>query len=154
MKKTIVLFSLLIMCVSIQAQFSFNEHSVDTAYLMKADLYKQRERVDTTMEFPQWTTAQKDSTVIFFNKDSIIVIENNEKDSYKLNKILEWSDGVDFDRDKWDGFIAVGRDKDGIMIKLTIMKYASGTILITVTYGNIEFRYQCRPYKRIQQLIA
>jgi hypothetical protein len=67
---------------------------------------------------------------------------------------LEWSDGVDLDRDKWDGFIAVGRDKDGIMIKLTIMKYASGTILITVTYGNIEFRYQCRPYKRIQQPIA
>jgi hypothetical protein len=154
MKKTIVLFSLLIMCVSIQAQFSLDEHVNTTYFLMKADLYKQRERADTLMEFPQWNPVQKDSTVISFNRDSIFVIENNDKDSYKLNKILEWSDGVDLDRDKWDGFIAVGKDKDGIMIKLTIMKYASGTILITVTYGNIEFRYQCRSYKRIQQPIA
>ena len=153
MKKTLMLFSLLVLTVSSQAQFKSYKH-IDNTYLMKADLYKQRERIDTIMEFPQWGISRKDSTLITFKTDSVIVIENKEKNSYKLNRILEWSNGIDRDNDAWDGFIAVGTDNNGIMIKLTIMKYISETILITITYGNLEFRYQCRPYKKIEPIIV
>ena len=148
MKKTVALFCLLIVCISIHAQLKLSENVNKTAYLMKADLYKQRERVDTTMNFPEWKSAQKDSTLITFKADSTIVIDNEYKDSYKLNRILEWSDGIDNDRDKWVGFIGVSTDDSGIMTKLTIMKYESGVILITITYGNVEYRYQCRSYKK------
>ena len=154
MKKTVALFCLLIVCVSIHAQIKLFESTNKAAsFLMKADLYKQRERTDTTMKFPEWKSAQKDSTLITFNVDSTIIIENEYKDSYKLNQILEWSDGIDYDRDKWVGFIGVSTDNSGIMVKLTIMKYESEFILITITYGKIEYRYQCRPYKKKYECI-
>jgi hypothetical protein len=142
MKKLLVLFNLLILCASISAQF-----------ILKADLYKERSRADTTMEWPNWNKVQKDSTLITFKTDSIFAIGNEWKDTYKLNKILEWSDGTNNDNDRWNGFIAIGTDSDGLMVKLTIMKYISGTVLITVTYGNTEFRYQCRKYKPIYPTI-
>jgi hypothetical protein len=129
--------------------------SVEAQYTIKADLYKQRERSDTMSEFPGWNKVQIDSTIIVFNTDSTFVINNKEKISYKINKILDWSNGVDpGDKDKWTGFMAVGTDSDGCMVKLIIMNYESGTILVTVTYGTLEFRYQCRKYKAKQLTIV
>jgi hypothetical protein len=139
MKKTFILFNLLILCLSIQAQF-----------ILKTDLFRRRERADTTEEFPNWGDSIKDSTLIIITKDSLIRIDNIYKDSYKLNKILDRSDGIDLsDGDKWDGIVWVAIDDDGIKVKLIVMKYQSGAILITITYGNLEYRYQGRPYKPI-----
>ena len=33
------------------------------------------------------------------------------------------------------------------------MKYKSGIILIAITYGNVEYRYQCRPYKKKYEFV-
>jgi hypothetical protein len=136
MKKFLLLICLFIMFVSTKAQYS-----------IMGDIYKQRERVDTLSEFPDWNEVQKDSTLIVFNEDSTLVINNKEKIAYKINNVFDWSAGVDpFDNDRWNGFMAVCADDDGIMVKLTIIKYESGTILLTVTYGTLEFRYQGRKY--------
>jgi len=143
MKKLFLLFSLLIMYASVQAQEETEK------FVLKTDLFKQRERTDTTKEFSKWNDSKKDSTLITIKADSIILIANKENDSYKLKEILDRSDGVDlFDGDKWDGIVWLAIDNIGIPVKLTVLKYKSGIILIAITYGNVEYRYQCRPYKK------
>ena len=143
MKKIFLLFGLLIMCASVRAQKETRE------YVLKTDLYRERERVDTTNEFPNWNASKKDSTLITITSDSLILIANEWKDSYKLKEILEKADGADLsDGDKWDGISWVAFDNNGIKVKLIIMMYKSGTILITITYGNVEYRYQGRAYKK------
>ena len=124
--------------------------SVEAQFTMKADLYKQRERVDTTMEFPSWSIAQKDSTIIIFNEDSTLFIDNEYNTTYKINSILLWSNGVDDgESDRWIGFMALSTDSNGIVVKMTVMRYESGTILVAILYGGLEFRYQGRKYKKV-----
>jgi Ca2+-binding RTX toxin-like protein len=143
MKNLFLLFGLLIICASIQAQKQTRE------YVLKTDLFRQHVRSDTTKEFPDWNASKKDSTLITISSDSLIIIANEGKDSYKLKEILDRADGIDLsDGDKWDGISWIAYDNIGIKVKLIVMKYKSGTILITITYGNVEYRYQCRPYKK------
>ena len=99
MKKLFLLLSLLILTISLQAQKQTRE------YILQTDLYRHRERNDTTNEFPEWNVSKKDSTLIIITSDSLIIIANEEKDSYKLKEILDRADGTDLsDGDKWHGY--------------------------------------------------
>jgi 6-phosphogluconate dehydrogenase len=99
MKNLFLLFGLLIICASIQAQKQTRE------YVLKTDLFRQHVRSDTTNEFPEWNVSKKDSTLIIITSDSLIIIANEEKDSYKLKEILDRADGTDLsDGDKWHGY--------------------------------------------------
>jgi hypothetical protein len=141
MKKISILCGFLILCASIQAQ-----------YYLKTDLFKQHERQDTTMEFPRWEDAQDDSTLIAITTDSLIVINNQDKDYYKLVKLLSTAEGTDLnDGDPWVGVKWLATDNTGMMVMLVVQKFKSKTVLITITYGNLEYRYQCRPYKKPHQ---
>jgi hypothetical protein len=149
MKNLFLLFCLLIMCAAVQAQKETRE------YILQTDLFRQHVRSDTTKEFPDWNASKKDSTLITITRDSLIIIANKGKDSYKLMEIIDRADGTDLsDGDKWDGIVWVAFDNIGIKVKLIIMKYKSETILITITYGNVEYRYQCRPYKKKYEQIV
>jgi hypothetical protein len=137
MKKYVVILSLLMLNIVIQAQ-----------YVIKADLFKQRIRQDTINEFPEWGNSQLDSTMIIVTKDSMIMFDNQEKDAYKLKSLLTRGAGINkFDGDKWFGVKWLGMDKSGVFTQIIIQKYDSETIVITITYGNVEYRYQCRPFK-------
>lgn len=137
-----MLFGLLIFCISIQAQ----------EYAVKSELFKQHERADTTIDFPRWDDPQDDNTLIVFTKDSLIVIDNKEKDSYRLINRINVSEGTDKnDGDKWIGVKWSAIDNAGIKVMLVIQTFISKTIMITITYGNVEYRYQCRPFKKMHQ---
>ena len=135
MKKIFLVFSLLIMCISIQAQF-----------YLQAYLCKQRERADTTTAFPDWSSPQKDSTWITIKVDSLIEIGNNKNISYKLNKMVDKSAGIE-DGDAWAGVLWIATDNKGIPVKLVNIQYGSGIVIFIVLYKNIECAYQCYPYK-------
>lgn len=151
MKKLFILFGLLILSSFIQEQRQAQKYK---EFVLQADLFKQRERQDTTIEFPHWGKSRKDSTLITIRADSLVMIANEEKDSYKLIEILDRAEGIDLiDGDKWDGIMWVATDNSGVQVKLIVMKYVSGTVLITITYGNVEYRYQCRLFKKPYQRI-
>lgn len=137
MRKLLLLFCLFPGFISVEAQF-----------MMKADLYNQRTRKDTLSEFPEFNKSVKDSTMIIFSKDSVLYVNDAQKVSYKINRILKWSNGMDIDDgDKWTGFMSACTDDAGVTVRMIMMKYDSGIILISVLYGNFEFRYQCHKYK-------
>lgn len=135
MKKIFLVFSFLIVCISIQAQF-----------YLKAYLCKQRERADTIMEFPNWGTPQKDSTWITIKMDSLVEIGNNKNISYKLNQILERSGGIE-NGDIWAGVLWAATDNNGIPARLVNIQYESGIIIFIILSRNREYAYQCYPYK-------
>jgi hypothetical protein len=140
MKKLFALFGLLMACASIQAQ----------EYAVKADLFKQHERADTLSDFPNWGDPQEDSTLIMFTKDSLIVIDNKEKDCYRLISLINTSKGIDKnDDDPWFGVKWLAIDNSGIKAIIVIQVFISKTVMLTIRYGNIEYRYQCSPLKKL-----
>jgi hypothetical protein len=140
MKKLFIIFSLLIASTLIQAQL-----------IVKADLFKQHSRQDITKEFPRWEDPQKDSTIIGISEDSLIIV--GKKDVYKLDSLLTIAAGTDRnDGDKWIGVKWLGTDLLGIRVMIVIQSFESHTIMITITYGDVEYRYQCRPIENENKL--
>jgi hypothetical protein len=93
MKKLLMIFFFLIFYMEIQAQ-----------YIIKADYYKERIRENDTLDFSEWSIAKGDSTVITITHDSLVIIDNPEKDSYKLDSLLSKGVGTDIDDgDTWIG---------------------------------------------------
>ena len=124
-------------------------------YIIKTDFFKQRTRTDQSKEFPAWGSAQEDSTLITITKDSLVIIDNEYKDQYKLNSLLSEAQGInDFDGDRWIGVQWVATDDTGKQTILIFQKYVSKTITIVIKYGNVEYRYQGRQFKeKYKQLI-
>lgn len=87
--------------------------------------------------------------MITFTKDSLIIIDNIDKVNYKLIGHINSAKGVDKnDGDPWIGVKWLAIDNSGIKAIIVIQYFQSKTIMITITYGNIEYRYQCTPYKK------
>ena len=124
-------------------------------YIIKADFFKKRIRTDESQEFPAWGSAQEDSTLITITKDSLMIIDNQDKDRYKLNYLLAAAQGInEFDGDRWIGVQWVATDDTGKRTLLIFQKYISQTITIVIKYGNIEYKYQGRQFKeKYKQLI-
>lgn len=141
MKKIIVLFILIILCISIQAQF-----------YLRSDFYKYHERADSTVEFPNWSTPQKDSIWITIKIDSLVEIGNDKIISYKLNKIIDRSGGIE-DGDIWAGVLWAATDNNGTSVKLVNIQYESGIVIFIILYKNIEYAYQCRHHYKPKSLI-
>lgn len=126
----------------------FSSTLLQAQYVIKADLFKQHERADTILEFPHWGDPEDDSTLITFTTDSLLIFDNKEKETFKLDSLLNKSFGADLnDGDKWVGVKWLATDKMGMQTMIVIQKFDSETIMITITYGNVEYRYQCRPLK-------
>jgi hypothetical protein len=117
-------------------------------YIIKADFFKKRIRTDESKEFPAWGNAQEDSTLITITKDSLVVINNQDNDQYKLNYLLAAAQGInEFDGDRWVGVQWIATDDTGKQTILIFQKYVSKTITIIIKYGNIEYKYQGRQFK-------
>ena len=124
-------------------------------YIIKGDFFKKRIRTDISQKFPEWGSAQEDSTLITITKDSLVILNNQDKDQYKLNNLLGEAQGInEFDGDKWFGVQWVATDDAGKQTVLIFQKYISKTIAITIRYGNIEYKYQGRQLKeKYKQII-
>jgi hypothetical protein len=60
-------------------------------------------------------------------------------------ELVRDSTGFDRDGDVWNALQFVAKDKDGMAVKLLLVMFRSKTVIITIGYGNVQYRYQGRP---------
>ena len=135
--------------------FKYEQAQLRQKYVIKVDFFKKRIRTDESKEFPAWGSAQEDSTLITITKDSLMTLDNQDKDQYKLNSLLAAAQGInEFDGDRWVGVQWVATDDAGKQTLLIFQKYVSKTITIIIKYGNVEYKYQGREFKdKCKQII-
>jgi hypothetical protein len=134
MKKVIAIISLLILCISIQAQtYIIRSCNKTTGYYSE----KTHGWVETCAPAPN-------NVKITFNIDNrVVTLDNVYNDTFKLLTLVKEENGYDTSRgEPWTSQTYNALDKDGKEAVVTIQSFDSGLQFFTIDYSDVRFKYQ------------
>ena len=133
MKKILISFGLLILGISIYAQ--------KRDIVLQADSYEKRLFNTKINDFPDWNSYKRIDMTIILAKDSLVILNNKEKDFYRLKKLTKTEIGVDsIDGDSYIKKQWIGFDRKDMIVSISLQIFRSCNVEILVSYLNIQYK--------------